>query len=271
MLYNRRHLGVLTFLLGAIHGAFAIIQFHTLGDKDPVISVLTSNRDFSSLADFPFQQLGLVALLILFFMAATSHDFWLRNLTPPIWKSLHMLVYTAYALLVAHVTLGLLQSETSLLLAIPTGAGLAIVLSLHIAAAGRERKLDRRKLNLASDGFVDACALATIPENRAAVVPLHGERIAIFKFEGKVCALSNVCRHQNGPLGEGKIIDGCVTCPWHGYQYLPETGASPPPFTERVSTFRTRIEDGRVWVDPTPLPPGTPVEPSVFALPEGTT
>jgi hypothetical protein len=31
------------------------------------------------------------------------------------------------------------------------------------------------------------------------------------------CALIRI-----GPLGEGKIIDGCVTCPWHGYQYLPD-------------------------------------------------
>ena len=271
LLYNRRHLGVVTFLLGAIHGLFAIIQFHTLGDKDPLVSVLTSNQNFTSLADFPFQQLGLAALVVLFFMAATSHDFWLRNLTPPIWKSLHMLVYIAYALLVGHVALGLLQSETSPFLVIATGAGLAVVLSFHIAAAWHERKIDARKLALASDGFIDACALESIPEKRAAVVPLHGERIAIFKFDGKVCALSNVCRHQNGPLGEGKIVGGCVTCPWHGYQYLPETGASPPPFTEKVSTFRTRIKDGRVWVDPTPLPPGTPVEPSVFTRPEAST
>jgi nitrite reductase/ring-hydroxylating ferredoxin subunit/DMSO/TMAO reductase YedYZ heme-binding membrane subunit len=271
LLYNRRHLGVVTFLLGAIHGVFAVIQFHTLGNVDPLVSVLTSNRNFASLADFPFQQLGFVALLVLFLMAATSHDFWLRNLTPPIWKGLHMLVYVAYALLVGHVTLGLLQSETSPLLAIATGIGLGTVLSLHIAAAWHERKIDAQRLDLASDGFVDACALAAIPEKRAAVVPLHDERIAIFKFDGKVCALSNVCRHQNGPLGEGKIIDGCVTCPWHGYQYFPETGASPPPFTEKVSTFRTRIKDGRVWVHPTPLPPGTPVEPSVFLRPEATT
>lgn len=26
-----------------------------------------------------------------------------------------------------------------------------------------------------------------------------------------------MCKHQNDPLGEGKIVDGCVTCPWHGY------------------------------------------------------
>ncbi len=262
LLYNRRHLGVVTFLLGAVHGIFAIIQFHSLGDKDPLVSLLTSNQNFESLPDFPFQQLGFLALVILFVMAATSHDFWLRNLTPPIWKTLHMLVYVAYALLIGHVTLGLLQSETSPVLAVATGAGFVSVLSLHLAAGSREREVDRRKLNQVGKGFVDACSVESIPEKCAAVVSVSGERVAIFKFDGKISAISNVCRHQNGPLGEGKIIDGCVTCPWHGYQYLPETGASPPPFTEKISTFYTQIVNGRVWIDPKPNPPGTRVEPS---------
>ena len=55
--------------------------------------------------------------MILFLMAATSHDFWMANLTAPVWKSLHMLVYLAYGLLVLHVTLGVLQAETSPVLA----------------------------------------------------------------------------------------------------------------------------------------------------------
>jgi sulfoxide reductase heme-binding subunit YedZ len=262
LLYNRRHLGVVTFLLAAVHGIFAIIQFHSLGNKDPLISLLTSNQNFGRLPDFPFQQLGFLALLILFVMAATSHDFWLRNLTPPIWKALHMSVYVAYALLIGHVTLGLLQSETSPVLAIATGAGFVTVLSLHLAAGSREHVVDLRKLNPVGKGFVDACSVESIPEKCAAVVSVSGERVAIFKFDGKISAISNVCRHQNGPLGEGKIIDGCVTCPWHGYQYLPETGASPPPFTEKVSTFHTQIVNGRVWIHPKPNPPGTRVEPS---------
>ncbi len=49
LLYNRRHLGVATFLLGICHGAFGIFQFHALGDKDPLVSLLTSNRDFTGL------------------------------------------------------------------------------------------------------------------------------------------------------------------------------------------------------------------------------
>jgi nitrite reductase/ring-hydroxylating ferredoxin subunit/DMSO/TMAO reductase YedYZ heme-binding membrane subunit len=271
LLYNRRHLGVVTFLMGALHGVFAIIQFHSLGDRDPLVSLLTSSQNFKSLPDFPFQQLGFLALLILFLMAATSHDFWLRNLTPPVWKSLHMLAYVAYGLLVGHVTLGLLQSETSPLLAALTAAGLITVLGLHLAAARKEVRVDFRRLNPAKNGFVDACAVERIPEKCAAVVSLQGERIAIFRYDGKISAISNVCRHQNGPLGEGRIIDGCVTCPWHGYQYLPETGASPPPFTEMVSTFRTKIVDGRVWIDPKPNPPGTRVEPARIAPSEAST
>ncbi len=262
LLYNRRHLGVTTFLLGLAHGGFALFQFHALGDVNPLVSMMTSNRRFGSVADFPFQILGFFALLILFLMAATSHDFWLRNLTAPVWKRLHMMVYLAYALLVAHVTLGALQSETNALFAVILGAGLATVLSLHIAAAVHERRLDNARLRAEEDGYVYVCDAANIPEKRAAVVSLSGERVAVFRYDGKVSAISNVCQHQNGPLGEGRIVDGCVTCPWHGFQYLPDSGASPPPFTEKVPTFLTKVVDGRVYVHPRPHPAGTRLEPA---------
>jgi nitrite reductase/ring-hydroxylating ferredoxin subunit len=91
--------------------------------------------------------------------------------------------------------------------------------------------------------------------------PAEGS-VAIFRYDRKISAVSNVCQHQNGPLGEGKIIDGCVTCPWHGYQYPPDSGASPPPFTEKVATYRTRVVGNLVYLHPSALPPGTPVEPS---------
>jgi nitrite reductase/ring-hydroxylating ferredoxin subunit/DMSO/TMAO reductase YedYZ heme-binding membrane subunit len=263
LLYNRRHLGVTTFLLGLGHGSFAFVQFHSQGDVNPLVSLLTSNTRFSSLADFPFQQLGLLALLILFLMAATSHDFWLANLSPPVWKSLHMGVYLAYALLVAHVGLGALQQERNPLLAGVLGVGLGTLIALHLAAAWKERRLDReRGGEAAADGFVDVCAVEEIADSRARIACLDGERVAIFRYDGKISAVSNVCRHQNGPLGEGRIVDGCITCPWHGYQYLPESGAAPPPFRERVATFRVALRHGRVRVDPRPLPPGTRVEPA---------
>jgi nitrite reductase/ring-hydroxylating ferredoxin subunit len=85
-----------------------------------------------------------------------------------------------------------------------------------------------------------------------------GERIAVFRDGGRIGALTNLCAHQNGPLGEGRIIDGCVTCPWHGYQYRLEDGCTPPPFTEKLATYWLRLRAGTLEVDSRPLPPGTP-------------
>lgn len=87
LLYNRRHLGVAMFLTALAHGTIASVQFHFLGELNPLVSILVSGGPGEGLAGFPFQPLGALALAILFLMAATSHDFWLANLTPPVWKS----------------------------------------------------------------------------------------------------------------------------------------------------------------------------------------
>ena len=288
MLYNRRHAGVTMFTLGLIHAVLVVITYHAGGDTNAILSIFKSSPLNGTVSGIPFQPFGFFALIILFLMAATSHDFWLANLSAPVWKSLHMMVYVAYALLVLHVTFGALQGERSPFYIVATGLGLFLVLGLHIVAARREVGLDkpadafgnrrREEANPPEDlphppphlggyideGFVDACAVADIPENRARIVCLSGERVAIFKYDGKISAVSNVCQHQNGPLGEGKIVFGCITCPWHGYQYRPETGASPPPFVERVPTFNVRVKDGRVFVDPKPNPAGKRVEPALL-------
>ncbi|MBI5385604.1 MAG: ferric reductase-like transmembrane domain-containing protein [Verrucomicrobia bacterium] len=263
LLYNRRHAGVTTGLLGLVHATLVVVTYHAGGDTNPILSVFKGSPLTGSIAGVPFQPFGFFALVILLLMAATSHDFWLANLSAPVWKSLHMLVYAAYALLVLHVAFGVLQAEVNPVYVLAVGGGLVVVLGLHIAAAFREVPTDRAPDSAAGDdGFVDACAVADILEKRARIICLSGERVAIFKYDGKVSAVSNVCQHQNGPLGEGKVLDGCITCPWHGYQYLPDTGASPPPFVEKVPTFNVRVRHGRVFVRPKPNPPGTRAEPA---------
>jgi len=270
LLYNRRHMGVTMFTLALAHGTFAVVQFHALGDLHPLVSVLTAEATASTTGGVPFQPLGLAALAVLFLMAATSHDFWLAHLTPPLWKSLHMLVYLAYGLLVLHVAFGVLQDERHPAYLTLLAAGGLWLATVHLLAARRERRTDVER-PAGADGWVSAGPALAIPDLRAKVLCVGGERVAVFRYGDRVSAVSNVCQHQNGPLGEGRVIDGCITCPWHGFQYDPATGASPPPFTERVPTFRVRIEDGEVLVHPRPLPPGTRVEPARLGPPEATT
>ena len=275
LLYNRRHLGVTMFLVAFVHGLLSLLQFHALGDTSPFVSLFVSNTRYDSIAQFPFQVLGFGALLVFFLMAVTSHDFWLANLGPRFWKTLHMGVYGAYGLVIAHVMLGSAQRNDSLGLVAMLGAGGATLVGLHLVAGTREVRRDGAgasgagvagagtgSMGRGEDRFVRIGPADGIPEDRARVVCLGGERIAVFRYDGKVSAISNVCRHQNGPLGEGKVIDGCVTCPWHGFQYLPSEGRAPAPFTEKIETYDVEVRDGDVFVDPTPKPPGTPTEPA---------
>ena len=269
LLYNRRHMGVTLFGMALVHGAFSLVQFHALGDTNPLVSLLSANPRFDSLAQFPFQPLGALALAILFLMAATSHDFWLTHLTAPVWKALHMLVYLAYGLVVMHVVLGALQSENAVVPAALLGMGIVVLVALHLVAGWRDRAIDRpadeSAVTVAGDaghgGLIPVCAVDEIPDGRAHVITVAGDRVAVFRHDGQLSALSAICQHQNGPLGEGRVIDGLVTCPWHGYQYKPECGRSPPPFTEQVPTFRLTLDGSQVWLDPTPLPAGTEVPP----------
>jgi nitrite reductase/ring-hydroxylating ferredoxin subunit/DMSO/TMAO reductase YedYZ heme-binding membrane subunit len=270
LLYNRRHLGVATFLVGLAHAALAVGYYHGFGRVHPIVSLLTSNTRYGSLTGFPFETLGLGALVVLFLMASTSHDFWQRNLGPSVWKGLHMLVYLAYTLLVLHVGLGALQSETNPVHAVLVGTGLAIVVGLHLLTGWRERRRDVGVAVSSAPGpggsiWVEVGGVDDIPEGRAMTACLPGrERVAVFRYGGRVSAVTNVCAHQRGPLGEGKVVEGCITCPWHGWEYRPEDGRSPPPFHEKVATYRVRVEGRRVLLNPAPLPPGTAVEPARF-------
>ncbi len=270
LLYNRRHLGVSLFCLGLAHAALAILFYGAFGASNPILALLDRPEALTSISAFPFELLGLCALLVLFLMAATSHDFWLKNLSPRWWKALHMLVYAAYAALVVHITLGPLQSERSLLYPILLSASVATVGALHIAAGLKSLAQDRamaRDTPAESAAWIDVCAVTDIPMDRArAVRPEGADPIAVYRYSDDVgecvSAISAVCAHQGGPLHEGKIVNGCATCPWHGYQYLPDKGQSPPPFTEKLPTYRVRVQGARVQVNPEPLAPGTPVEPA---------
>jgi nitrite reductase/ring-hydroxylating ferredoxin subunit len=245
------------FCIAAVHGGFSIVQFHALGNVNPFVSLFTSNTHYGSIADFPFQALGFFALLIFMLMAVTSHDFWLKNLTPKVWKTLHMGVYVAYFLVVMHVMLGVIQYETNPVFVIILAIGSATLITLHLLAGVKEVKKDNIEYKVKEDGFYKVCEVTEIEEDRAKMFCIKDERIAVFKTAGKLFAVNNVCKHQNGPLGEGKVVDGCITCPWHGYQYLPHNGCSPAPFKEKVSTYDVKIIGTSVWLNPSPYPEGT--------------
>jgi nitrite reductase/ring-hydroxylating ferredoxin subunit len=136
-----------------------------------------------------------------------------------------------------------------------------VVATLHVMAALHEKK-HGDPLVAASGDWVKVCETTDMQEGYAKIAQLTAkERVAIFLHEGKLSAISNACAHQNGPLGEGKIIRCLVTCPWHGFQYDVTNGSSPAPFTEKVPTYNLKVEGNTILVDRHANEPGTYVEP----------
>jgi nitrite reductase/ring-hydroxylating ferredoxin subunit len=175
-------------------------------------------------------------------------------------------VYAAYALVVMHVALGLMQFDRSPAIPLMLVCGTALIAVLHVAAGWREARADRGEV-LTQDGWLLVAPPALIPDGAARIVAAPGgERIAVFRDGNEIGAVTNLCAHQNGPLGEGRIIAGCITCPWHGYQYRLADGCAPPPFTERLATYRVRLRGGNIEVHPAALPPGTPAAIRITAL-----
>ncbi len=259
LLYNRRHFGVLTCLVAVTHAAYVLSWYYAFSPTPPLEGLLRANASYGQVLGFPFETLGIFALICLVILAATSHDFWLAFLSAPVWKSLHLLIYPAYAAIVGHVVLGYLQDAKNPTFALIAGSGALLVAGLHLAA---RRSGHPRTTEPAADiepGWVPAGLAASIPDGRARRIDLgHDERVAVFRIGNRLAAVSNACAHQNGPLGEGRVLDGCITCPWHGFQYRPEDGCSPPPFTEKVPTYRLKVANGMVYVHRTANPLGTP-------------
>ena len=266
LVYNRRHFGVIFFFVATNHARQVLNFYHAYGPVPKLASLLTNDAMFTG-ASAPFQLFGAAALSVFFVMAATSHDFWQKFLGGRQWKSLHMLVYAGYALVVAHVAFGALQFETSPWFTAAFAASILGVSTLHVLAARRSTAPDRRRVGpvVMHDGspWISAGPAALLAVDRAhGVTTPAGETLAVVRHGDSISAVHGVCAHQGGPLAEGRVRNGCLTCPWHGWEYRPADGQSPPPFTEKLATHRVRLDAlGHLMVELAAQPPGTPCEP----------
>jgi thiamine pyrophosphate-dependent acetolactate synthase large subunit-like protein/nitrite reductase/ring-hydroxylating ferredoxin subunit len=95
-----------------------------------------------------------------------------------------------------------------------------------------------------------------LQENRVTAVSAGHKDICLTHYDGKINALDNHCPHQGGPLGEGSIEKGLLRCPWHGWDYHPDTGKAPG-FDDGVDTYPVKVKGEKVYVGIEPEAPHT--------------
>ncbi len=90
---------------------------------------------------------------------------------------------------------------------------------------------------------------AELEENQPRRVEANGRAILVVRQGSQVYAISDVCTHMGGPLSEGTLAEGCVTCPWHGSVFaLGDGRVQAGPATAPVDAFAVRLRDGKIEV-----------------------
>ena len=79
-------------------------------------------------------------------------------------------------------------------------------------------------------------------------------RIALTFANGQFGAVSGVCNHAGGPLGEGHLDGEFLVCPWHQWKFHRCTGHGEPGYEDdRVPQYAVRVQDGRVQLSARPI------------------
>jgi nitrite reductase (NADH) small subunit len=97
-------------------------------------------------------------------------------------------------------------------------------------------------------GFVKITDIEQISESEPYVTVVAGYEIAIFRHDGGYYAVENCCPHRGGPIAEGEIKNGIVSCPWHAWPFDVRTGECTINSAAKLKTFKLRIENGQVFV-----------------------
>jgi nitrite reductase (NADH) small subunit len=92
-------------------------------------------------------------------------------------------------------------------------------------------------------------SLEELPEGALLEIVQGNDVYALCNVAGEIRALSGVCPHHGGPLGQGALEGSIVTCPWHAWQFDSATGACLFNDELRIPTYPVHIEAGQILVD----------------------
>jgi 3-phenylpropionate/trans-cinnamate dioxygenase ferredoxin subunit len=103
------------------------------------------------------------------------------------------------------------------------------------------------------------CPVDDIPPGQAREFDVGEWRVLVCNVGGELHAIEDVCPHDRGPLGEGRLRGAVIECPRHGARFDVRDGSvKAPPAVRPVPCLPVRVEDGQVVVVATGSPTRRP-------------
>ena len=97
---------------------------------------------------------------------------------------------------------------------------------------------------------IELCKVEDVGVGEARKVEAEGLTLAVYNLEGEFCVTDDHCTHGPGSLSEGFIDGDLVECNFHQGVFNIRTGeVVQPPCMVPVKTYKTVVEDGRVYIE----------------------
>jgi nitrite reductase/ring-hydroxylating ferredoxin subunit/uncharacterized membrane protein len=97
--------------------------------------------------------------------------------------------------------------------------------------------------------WTDTVAEEDLRDGEPTVATVGAVTVLLVRDGGRIHALADRCTHRGGPLHEGRVLDGCVECPWHQSRFALVDGAVVQgPATRPAPSYEVRVMGGRVQV-----------------------
>jgi nitrite reductase/ring-hydroxylating ferredoxin subunit/multimeric flavodoxin WrbA len=102
---------------------------------------------------------------------------------------------------------------------------------------------------MSTEEWVDVGAAEELAGRAVQPVLIGARKVALTCRNGEFGAISGLCNHAGGPLGEGRLDGDYVVCPWHYWKFHRRTGQGEPGYEEdAVPAYEVKVVSGRVLV-----------------------
>lgn len=97
--------------------------------------------------------------------------------------------------------------------------------------------------------FIKIAKTSDVAPGTSKRIETAGKEIALFNVDGQFLALDDTCPHRGGPLSEGFVEEGVVSCPWHGWQFKVADGECLTDPSVCQTKYETKVEGDDVLIN----------------------
>jgi nitrite reductase/ring-hydroxylating ferredoxin subunit/multimeric flavodoxin WrbA len=101
--------------------------------------------------------------------------------------------------------------------------------------------------------WIDLGPAAALEDPSLREITIGRAKVALSFRNGTFGAVSGVCNHAAGPLGQGRLDGDYIVCPWHAWKFHHASGLGEPGFEDdRIPRYDLKLEGGHLFISAAP-------------------